>query len=253
MKIAVAQTKPIKADIAANTISHSKLIDIAVMNGAQMIVFPELSLSGYEPELAKELAMTPTDRRLQVFQKLSDAHQVSIGLGLPTPTAKGISISMLLFQPGKETGIYSKKYLHTDEDAFFVSADSTPTVILNDKKIALAICYELLLPAHAQTAADLGSDIYIASAVKSVGSIAKSLVRLAEIARKYSMTVFFSNCIGDTGGYDCAGKSSIWDNHGNLLAQLDDTHEGILMLDTETGEILEKMMEDKRTVERERD
>jgi predicted amidohydrolase len=54
MKIAVAQTRPIKGDISTNIKTHKKLIDLAISYKVDTIFFPELSITGYEPELAKE-------------------------------------------------------------------------------------------------------------------------------------------------------------------------------------------------------
>ncbi len=68
MKICVAQTRPSKGDIQSNIERHKKLIDLAVANGANIAVFPELSITGYEPERAKELATIPDDRRFEDFQ-----------------------------------------------------------------------------------------------------------------------------------------------------------------------------------------
>jgi hypothetical protein len=62
MKIAVAQTRAVIGDIGANVASHLELIELAVAcGGAQFIAFPELSLTGYEPRLAKELASGPKE------------------------------------------------------------------------------------------------------------------------------------------------------------------------------------------------
>src|SRR5918992_869265 len=108
MKICVAQTRPIKGDIQSNIDNHKKLIDLAVSNGADTIIFPELSVTGYEPELAKELATNPDDNRFDDFQKISDTKQITIGVGVPTKNTTGISISMVLFQPHKARQTYSK-------------------------------------------------------------------------------------------------------------------------------------------------
>ena len=69
MKICAAQTKPVKGDIQSNIDNHKKIIAMAVSNGADIIIFPELSLTGYEPELSKELATSQNDSRFDVFQK----------------------------------------------------------------------------------------------------------------------------------------------------------------------------------------
>jgi predicted amidohydrolase len=54
------------------------------------LIFPELSLMGYEPELSKELATKVDDIRLKPLQQLSDNHSIVIGVGLPLNT-EGVS------------------------------------------------------------------------------------------------------------------------------------------------------------------
>lgn len=236
MKICVAQTRPIKGDIQSNIDNHKKLIDLAVSNGADTIIFPELSITGYEPELAKELATDKADNRFDDFQKISDTTQITIGVGVPIKTHTGIYISMVIFQPQKARQLYSKQYLHSDEDPFFVSGQNATALISTEINIALAICYELSVPEHSENAFKSGAEVYVASVVKSVAGVEKAIQNLSAIANKYSMTVLMANCIGECDGYECGGKTSIWNNKGILLGQLDDTNEGILMIDTDTQE-----------------
>jgi len=65
----------------------------------------------------------------------------------------------------------------------------------------------------------------------------------AEIACKYSMTVLMSNCVGQSDGRECAGKTSVWNNKGALVGQLNDTNEGIVIADTETQDVIEATIE----------
>jgi predicted amidohydrolase len=241
MKIGVAQTQPVKGDIQKNIENHKELISHAISAGADMIIFPELSITGYEPELAKELATTQDDNKFDDFQKISDTNHITIGVGAPTKKDNGVCISMIVFQPEKPRQTYSKKYLHVDEEAFFVSGENF-SALVNGTNIALAICYELSIPAHSENAAASGAETYIASAVKTRSGAEKAVKTLADIGKKYSMTVLFSNCIGQSGGYDCAGNTSIWNNEGLLLAQLNSTNEGILIIDTDTQEITERVI-----------
>lgn len=76
MKICVAQTKPVKGDIKSNIEAHKKLIDLTVLNKAELIIFPELSITSYEPELAKELATDKEDSRFDDFQHISDTKEI---------------------------------------------------------------------------------------------------------------------------------------------------------------------------------
>lgn len=240
MKICVAQTKLIKGDIQGNIDNHKKLIDLAVSYGADTIIFPELSITGYEPELAKQLATNQDDSRFTDFQQISDTSQITIGVGVPTKSNTGTCISIVLFQPHQARLTYSKKYLHADEEEFFCSGKSSTNTIGSKSNIALAICYELSVPAHAENAFENGAEIYIVSAVKSVDGVDKAIERLCEIATKYSMTVLMSNCVGVSCGMKCGGKTSAWNKAGQLLGQLNDTNEGIIILDIDKQEIIEK-------------
>lgn len=240
MKICVAQTRPIKGDIQSNLDNHKKLIDLAVANGADIVIFPELSLTGYEPTLSKELATHQDDSRFDDFQKIADSQQITIGVGAPTKSDAGICISMVIFQPHQARQTYSKKYLHPDEEEFFVSGQNVMDLIGNKTAIAPAICYELSVPEHAENAFKSGAEIYVASVAKFVNGIDKAINRLADIAHKYSMTVLMSNCIGQADGSECAGKTSIWNNKGLLVGQLNGQNEGILIIDTDTQELIEK-------------
>ena len=240
MKICVAQTRPVKGNIQINIENHQKLIELAVHNRADIIIFPELSLTGYEPSLSKELATDQNDNRFNEFQRISNAQQITIGVGIPTKNNEGICISMVLFQPHQTRQMYSKHYLHPDENDFFISGESFPDLLTDIPQIAFAICYELSIPEHVENAFQKGASIYIASVAKFVNGIDKAIKRLSEIAQKYSMTVLMSNCVGQSDGQACGGKTSIWNNQGLLLAQLNDVDQGLLIIDTVTQEVVEK-------------
>jgi predicted amidohydrolase len=235
MKISVAQTHPIKGNIEANILNHRRLIDLAIIEKVDMIIFPELSITGYEPELSKVLATTQDDARFDVFQEISDTENITIGIGVPTKTEAGIRISTVIFQKNQPRQTYSKQFLHSSENPFFV--EDREQLFLEENKIALAICYELSVPEHSANAFQKGANIYIASTVNSYNGVDKDLAILADIAQQYSMTVLMANCIGQTGEYNCAGKSSIWNKQGKLLGQMNDVDEGILIFDSETEEV----------------
>ena len=237
MKICVAQTRPVSGDIETNINNHKKLIDLAVFNKADTIIFPELSLTGYEPTLAKALATDKADSRLDDFQGISDDRQIIIGVGVPVKNNIGTSISMVIFHPHKARQLYSKKYIHADEEGFFISGQNESVLLNNNPTVALAICYELSIPEHAANAFKSGATIYIASVAKTVGGVEKAIDNLSVIAKKYSMTVLMSNCIGQCDGEECGGKSSVWNSKGLMLAQLNERNEGIIIIDTDTQNI----------------
>ncbi|MGC4038058.1 MAG: carbon-nitrogen hydrolase family protein [Chitinophagaceae bacterium] len=237
MKICVAQTKPLKGDINENIVNHQKLIDLAVQYGAELIVFPELSITGYEPELAETLATDTNDIRFDVFQSISNDKDIQICIGMPLKTKEGIEIATFIFKPNHPLSTYSKQYLHADEFPYFKAAKNQDMLIEQKNKVALAICYEISVPAHINEAVAQQANIYIASVAKSVTGMENAINRLSEIAIKDSLFVLIANCVGYCDNFNCGGKSSAWNNSGFLLGQLNDTSEGVLIIDTLTGKV----------------
>jgi predicted amidohydrolase len=236
MRIAVVQTRPVRGDVARNVAGHLELLQMAHSERAEVVVFPELSLSGYEPELARELALRAEDPRLDAFQEASDASGRLLAVGAPIRSAGKPCIGLVIFRPRMPRQVYSKRYLHEDELPFFVRGEHSSGVLETSPRIALAICYELSVPEHARAAFEQGAGIYLASVAKSAGGVERAQARLSDIAREHGVPALMANCVGPCGGFDSAGGSAVWDRQGRLLARLDDVHEGLLVLDTETEE-----------------
>lgn len=232
MKISIAQTNPIKGNIEENIKNHIKWIEKAVINNADMIVFPELSITGYEPQLAEALAIDKNDSRLDIFQEISDKSKLTIGIGAPTKIENYVFISMIIFSPNKERTIYSKQYLYPTETSIFTPSKNKLILELHNEKIAPAICYELSNKEHYEYAYKNNCSIYLTSVLNSVNGIDADLEKLEEIAKNYQMITLMSNYIGESGGYKCAGKSSVWNQRGELIGQLDTYNEGLIILDT---------------------
>jgi len=156
---------------------------------------------------------------------------------MPTKVDNQLFISSIIFQPERRRKVYSKRNLFPTETAVFSKGDHYCQLEIVQNKISLAICYDLSDPAHSQEAYQAGSNIYTASVLNSVNGIDDDLVKLSTIAQKYHMHVLMANFSGESGGYECAGKSSIWNTNGSLLGQLNDQDEGILVLNTDDNQI----------------
>lgn len=217
-----------------NLASHVTYVNKAVALGADLVVFPELSLTGYYPSLAGELACHETDVRFSTLQEISDNAGITIAVGVPIECQTGTCISMIFFQPHSGRLLYSKKYLHTDEEPFFVSGVNIPVINIKDTKVSFAICFELTVISHLETAAEQGAEIYIASVVKSVQGVNKAITTLELRAEQFTMPVLMVNAIGLAEDTICGGRSSAWHKDGSLANQLPSEHEGILFFDTIT-------------------
>lgn len=236
MRVGAVQCKSIAGDITTNIERHLQFIQIAANNNIDLLFFPELSIIGYEPKLAKPLAMTISDPALESLKEQSNRHGITIGVGLPLAVEEQVQIGMVWFIPNEPSLSYAKQQLHDDELPYFVSGEEQLILRSGNYTIAPAICYESLQPSHADHAVAMGANVYLASVAKSEGGIAKAMRHYPEVALKHNMFVIMGNCIGHNDDFVSAGQSAAWDRNGNLLAQMDHNSEGILMVDLVKGE-----------------
>ena len=233
MKICIAPTQSLKGEIRENIKNHLQMIVNAVKSDADLIIFPELSITNYEPDLAKELATDIENILFDPFQELANKNGITIGIGMPTKTSDGINISMLIFQPNEPRIVYSKNILHTDELPYFTSGKNQELLNVNGKKIAIGICYETLQREHFIKAKENEAEFYIASVAKPDRGIDKAYIHFPEIAKEFKTPILMSNCIGYCDNFLSNGKTSIWNDNGELIGQLDVVSQGLLIYDTE--------------------
>lgn len=232
MKISAVQFRSATGDISTNIKRHLTFIELSIAQRAELVYFPELSITGYEPKLAKALATGIDDSRLNVFQECSDANKITIAVGLPLLTRTRPQIGMIWFRPSEPRSAYAKQLLHADEEPWFAVGESQFLLGADPDVIAPAICYESLQPKHAEHAARLGADIYLVSVAKPAGAMTKGMLHYPAVARDHNMHVIMADAIGPSDDFISVGGSAAWNNRGELLAQMDDESEGILVMDT---------------------
>ena len=221
MKIALAQYPCVRGDIPKNINSHIEWIKKASEHDAEIILFPELSLSGYEPTLAHKLAMPIYHPDLEVFQDLSEELGIVIALGLPGKTVEGIHISQALFHPYAERMLYSKRILHGDEKPYFTEGSSRAELRVGNLDIALGICYESMQEEHWSAIDSSKSHLYLASVSKTDRGMALAHRFFSRKSREKSLPIFLSNAIGPNDNFEACGRSAAWNAHGKLVVALD--------------------------------
>src|SRR5271154_5885430 len=97
--IAVAQTCPVKGDVQANLDEHIRLARLAAAEEAEIVVFPELSLTGYELALADELAFSEGDPRLSSLLDLAASHGTTLVVGGPVRAGSSLHIGAFIVNP----------------------------------------------------------------------------------------------------------------------------------------------------------
>jgi len=235
MKLCAVQLASLKGDLPGNLQRHLVCIEQAAALGAELVVFPELSLTGYEPSLARQSALPVTSARLDPLQAACDRLGITVAVGLPLPTPDGIRIGMPVFCPDAPRQAYAKQRLHDDELPYFTPGHQALLLEVGEHRVAPAICYESMFMAHAAVARERGADLYLVSVAKTAKGIREGYAHYPEVARELGMPVLMANCVGPADTFIGAGGSAAWDSQGHLLASLDDHSEGLIVLDTRSA------------------
>jgi predicted amidohydrolase len=214
--IAVAQPPCVPLDVAANAVTHAATVRAA---RARVVVFPELSLTGYELDAP---AVRVDDPRLTpIVEACAEAGSLAL-VGAPVQDNAGRTyIAMLAIDGTGTTVAYRKMWLGGLEPDRF-SPGGTPTIIgIDGWRLGLAVCKDSGVPQHASDTAALGMDAYVAGVLESADDAAVPAERARRVAADHRVWVAIASFAGSTGGgYDrAAGGSGIWSSEGIAIAQ----------------------------------
>jgi predicted amidohydrolase len=238
--IAVAQTCPVKGDVDANLEDHLRLAGCAASEGAQLVLFPELSLTGYEIGLADRLAFSENDPRITPLADLAVSRNIIVIAGAPVRLGARLHVGAFIIGPDRTISLYTKRRMGAFSEAarcdgvvppaeatVFQPGDRDPLVHFAGQTGAMAICADVGQPSHPQRAAERGAGTYLASMFVIPSEFEADSLKLRGYAVEHAMVVAAANYGSATGGLAAAGRSSIWAATGDLLIRLDDAGAGV--------------------------
>lgn len=152
MKIRAIQFSPGLGRTEDNLAFHIREINKAVKDGSDLIIFPELSLSGYDlKDIVYDVAIKPDSDVIRDFKALSK--DIAIIAGMPFEERTGVIYNAALcFSNGEIVHIHRKAQLPNfgmfKEGMIFSKGDSFKTFNLNGYKAGIIICREILFPVN---------------------------------------------------------------------------------------------------------
>ncbi|TCI93126.1 carbon-nitrogen hydrolase family protein [Tenacibaculum sp. M341] len=237
MILASAQIKAEVGKIEKNLEQHIKMIWLATEQNADIIIFPEMSLTGYCREEAKRLAISIKSKYINLLENISKEKQIIIVVGAPVVIDNELYIGSFVIQPNKPTEIYTKQYLHDGEELFFKSSfDYNPTITINDDQLHFAICADIDNEKHPEKAASNNCNIYLPSIFFSENGIQSGHKTLEDYSKKYNLHILMSNFCGEHWNINAGGRSAFWNNNGKLLCELDNNSPGIIIAEKKNNE-----------------
>ena len=214
--IAVAQPQCLPYDVAVNAVTHAATVRSA---GARVVVFPELSLTGYELDAP---AITVDDPRLTpIVEACAEAGSVAL-VGAPVHGEAGRShIAILAIDDTGASVVYRKMWLGTAESDRFTPGERPAVLEIDGWRLGLAICKDTGIPQHASDTAALGIDVYVAGILETSEDLAVPEERARRVAADHHVPVAVASFAGSTGGGypQAAGCSGIWTSDGVVVAQ----------------------------------
>ena len=214
--MAVAQPLCVPYDVGQNAVAHAAAVRAAA---ARVVVFPELSLTGYELEAPALTAQDP--RLIPLAEACAEAGSVALA-GAPVPGETGRPhIAVLAVDGAGITVAYRKLWLGSAEAERFGPGDKPAVLDVDGWRLGLAICKDVSVPQHQADTAALGIDAYVAGTVMSADERTLQDARASRIAASLGTWVAIASFAGATGGgyTECAGRSGLWSPDGNPVAQ----------------------------------
>ena len=214
LAIALAQPRSVLYDVEGNAREHARAVRAA--QGARLVVFPELSLTGYAMDAP---AVAPGDHRLAEIEAACAATGATALVGAPVPHDGGRAIALLAIDGTGAQVAYKKVWLGGNEPDHYRPGDRPEVLELDGWRLGLAICKDTGVRQHAADTAALGIDAYVAAVLEHADEAHVITDRASRITADHRVWVAIASFAGSTGdGFDRAAGGSIVVNPDSTLA-----------------------------------
>ena len=239
LTLAAIQYTPLDGGIPANVAEHIRLIEDADDHGARLVVFPELSLTGYDLDALAdpERWVTAADPRLDGLREICRRTGITAVVGAPFREPDGTPrLASLALHPngGQEAGF--RTFLHGREQDYFRAGDRAVTLNLDGWTVALAICPDSARPVvQAGEAEAAGADVDAVPALSTAGEGRRLDLYPGTLAMDDRMFRVLANLGGATGSGPSAGGSGFWGPDGLVIRQAAGTGTEVLTATLHSG------------------
>ncbi len=228
LKIAMAQMNPVVGDIAGNAEKIMTWSIKAKQNfQADVVVFPELALTGYPPE-----DLLFRDQFLQQLESAIDSiHLKNPGVcmifGAVTRKNEKLYNSAIISQPDQSVQHYAKHYLPNygvfDEQRYFQAGDEACVIDVNGFKLGITVCEDIWFPPPAAKSVESGARV-ILNLNASPFHASKTADRIDQIKQRVAenkVPVCYVNMVGGQDELVFDGHSFVVDAEQNLALEVE--------------------------------
>src|SRR4051812_31102350 len=252
LRVALAQINPVVGDIAGNAKLIRHDVDRARDEGAQLVVFPELALTGYPPEdlLLKTHFVDAAGQALQELARETD--DIVALVGFPE-RRDDVYNACGVIADGAVQAVYRKMFLPNygvfDETRYFQAGTEPALIELNGVAVGLTVCEDIWEPGPPATSEALAGAQVIVNLSASPYHAGKPLEReqmLVQRARDNIAIVLFSNLVGGQDELVFDGHSVAIDATGTVIARGPQFEEALTVCTTAPGAVASRRLRDAR-------
>jgi len=245
IKLALAQISTKRENKKENLQKIEKFTIKAKEQAADLVIFPELSLTGYVVrDQIYELAETipgPSTKRIEALATKTGMHIIFGMPELSEKTKATIFNTAVFVGPKGVIGKYRKMYLPThsvfEEKRYFRPGYQTAAFDTKLGKIGLCICYDLFFPEVCRLTRLKGTELIVA--ISASPAIRRSYFEILTAARALENTVFLAyvNLVGVEDGLQFWGGSRLVSPTGDVLAKAKNDEEAFVTCEVDYSDI----------------
>ena len=261
MRLALAQINTVVGDLDGNRDLIRSRLDEARTGGADLVLFPELAVTGYPPEdlLLRSGFVRAAARSLE--QIAAQARGVVALVGFPYFDTD-LYNACAVCADGEVKAVYRKRFLPNygvfDEDRYFAPGRDLVLLEIGETLVGLTICEDMWQPGPPATDLALAGAELLVNISASPFHVGKEVEReemLVTRARDNSCFVAFCNAVGGQDELIFDGHSCVLDDEGEVVARAVGFDETLLLVDVEATAVIGRRLRDvrRRALARERE
>jgi NAD+ synthase (glutamine-hydrolysing) len=252
LRVALAQIDSRVGDLEGNSEKIAGYIDRARDAGAELVLFPELALTGYPPEdlLLKEHFLQSTAEALAALAPAAEGIVALVGF---PERADDVHNALAVLCGGELRAVYRKSVLPNygvfDEQRYFQLGDGGAVLELGGARLGLTICEDIWTPGPPASDEALAGASLILNASASPYHAGKGGERermLAQRARDNLCAVAFCNCVGGQDELVFDGHSVVVDHEGAVIARAPQFEEALTLATVDLQAAITARLRDTR-------
>jgi len=240
VRIAIQQMVAVAGDVGANLAQIDAAAGQAAVGGADLLIAPELALTGYGAgDVIRDLAEPADGAQVKRLQEIAGRHGLAIVAGFAERAEGALYNSLVMVEDGAKPQVYRKTHLYADyERALFTPG--RPAAALRDVrglKLGFLIRDDGEIPENVRRLEQAGADVVLVPTARPQGPFAAFIATSVVPVRAFENQVFviYANHGGRDANFAYAGLSCAVGPDGRCLAAAADDRPALLFADLDPG------------------